>query len=149
MSSEVVSGQSYRITNVKAGNALDLSGVDNRSSTFSRCPFGSFTEPLHIVIGYPYHGGMNQQWTFNWEGDAWSIRSVSSSKYLGIDGNPNNGTKLVADTQMFKWHIWRDAMDENNFRSVENVLVLRRRHKTPRFHFTLLLLLPNYFSRPY
>ncbi|KAF7760721.1 hypothetical protein Agabi119p4_10130 [Agaricus bisporus var. burnettii] len=99
MSSEVVSGQSYRITNVKAGNALDLSGVDDRS-----------------IIGYPYHGGMNQQWTFTWEGDAWSIRSVSSSKYLGIDGNPNNGTKLVADTQMFKWHIWRDAMDENNFR---------------------------------
>ncbi|KXN83013.1 hypothetical protein AN958_01948 [Leucoagaricus sp. SymC.cos] len=100
MSVQVSSGQTYKITNVKSGTVVDLSGVDN-----------------HTIIGYPYHNGQNQHWTFNWTGKAWTIRSVSSGQYLGTDStNYADGTKLVAVAQPFEWHIWRDDANQNTFR---------------------------------
>nr|AEE98237.1 ricin B-like lectin [Macrolepiota procera] len=99
MSTQVSSGQTYKITNVKAGTVIDLSGEDNKS-----------------IIGYPYHSGKNQQWTFNWTGKAWTLRSASSGSYLGIEGTPAGGTRLVAVNDPFEWHIWRDEANENAFR---------------------------------
>lgn len=33
MSAQITSGQTYKITNVKSGTVVDLSGVDNHTST--------------------------------------------------------------------------------------------------------------------
>lgn len=98
--SQVTSGQTYRITNVRSGTVVDLSGVDN-----------------HTIIGYPYHSGRNQQWTFEWTGHSWTIRSVSSGQYLGVNGtNYADGTGLVATSTPFEWDIWHDEADQNTFR---------------------------------
>ncbi|KAJ3576322.1 hypothetical protein NP233_g490 [Leucocoprinus birnbaumii] len=100
MSAQIVSGQTYKITNVKSGNVVDLSGLDN-----------------HTIIGYPYHSGKNQQWKFEWVGDAWTIQSVSSGQYIGTEGsNFANGTQLVSVTSPFKWDIWHDEANQNAFR---------------------------------
>lgn len=42
--SQIVAGGIYKLINAKAGNALDLSGGDNKS-----------------IIGYDYHDGDNQK----------------------------------------------------------------------------------------
>jgi len=99
MSFEVTSGTTYKITNVKSGTVVDLSGEDNKS-----------------IIGYPYHGGKNQQWTFNWTGKSWTIHSASSNQYLGVEGTPTDGTRLVAVNDPFEWHIWRDEANQSTYR---------------------------------
>ncbi|KAG5643460.1 hypothetical protein DXG03_000892 [Asterophora parasitica] len=102
MSTEIVqSGFTYRITNAKSGTVIDLSGEDFKS-----------------IIGYPNHNGTNQQWTLNWTGVGWTFRSVSSGLYLAIDGSNTNGTRLVAVTTPFGWHIWHDEVDLSTYRNV-------------------------------
>ncbi|KAF9467503.1 ricin B-like lectin [Collybia nuda] len=100
MSQEIVqSGQTYIITNAKSGTVVDLSGEDNKS-----------------IIGFPKHGGTNQRWTLNWTGKSWTFRSVSSEMYLGLNGSPSDGTKLVAVTTPVEWHIWHDEVDPSTYR---------------------------------
>ncbi|CAA7264510.1 unnamed protein product [Cyclocybe aegerita] len=99
MTANVHSGLTYVITNVKAGTAIDLSAGDN-----------------HTVTGWATHGHTNQQWTLNWTGNSWTFRSVATGTYLSIDGSASDGTRIVASTTPFDWHIWRDEQDENTFR---------------------------------
>jgi len=71
------------------------------------------------VIGYPYHNGDNQHWTFDWTGDSWTIRSVSSGQYLGVEStNYSDGDKLVTVSSPFNWDIWHDEANPNAFRWV-------------------------------
>ncbi|KIM43941.1 carbohydrate-binding module family 13 protein [Hebeloma cylindrosporum] len=99
MTAQVNSGNTYVITNVKGGTAMDLSAADNTS-----------------VIGWPVHGGVNQQWSMNWTGKAWTFRSAATGLYLGIGGTPADGTRIVVSATPFEWHIWRADNDQNTFR---------------------------------
>ncbi|OAX32522.1 hypothetical protein K503DRAFT_701916, partial [Rhizopogon vinicolor AM-OR11-026] len=78
----------------KGGTALDLSNVDSRS-----------------IIGFDAHGGPNQSWIFLRDhsgGNNWYIKSVSSGKFLGMDGHIDNirdGTGVVAVSSPFRWNI--------------------------------------------
>ncbi|KAG2069265.1 ricin B-like lectin, partial [Suillus decipiens] len=80
----------YSLKNCWGGTAIDLSGADNYS-----------------VISYHSHDGSNQAWIFQQDGDqgGWFIRSSHSGKYLGIEGNPQNGTAVVVVSNPFKWDV--------------------------------------------
>ncbi|RDB22017.1 hypothetical protein Hypma_010816 [Hypsizygus marmoreus] len=109
MSTELVqSGFTYKITNAKSGTVVDLSGQDNRS-----------------IIGFPSHGGTNQQWALEWTNIGWTFRSVATGLYLSIDGSPADGTRLVAVTTPFGWHIWHDEVNPQTYRRVDIALFLR------------------------
>ncbi|KAF4622360.1 hypothetical protein D9613_009519 [Agrocybe pediades] len=94
MALNIASGSRYILTNAQSGTAADLSGVDSRT-----------------VIGYGKHGGENQQWEILYNGDGWHIRSVLNGKFLALEGNPNEGTKVIADERPFTWHLWPDTKD--------------------------------------
>jgi len=92
-------GGTYTIINVKAGTVVDLSAGDNTS-----------------IIGYPYHGGSNQKWTFTWVQGAWSIKSAGLGTYIGLAGAATNGTKLVAVASPVPWDIWFDTVNPTTYR---------------------------------
>jgi len=96
---QIQSGETYKILNVKGRTIVDLSGGDNKS-----------------IIGYDDHGGPNQQWTFENTGSGWTIRSAGSGKYIGIEGDPNDGTPLIAVDEPVVWDIWPDERDNSHFR---------------------------------
>lgn len=74
---------------------------------------------VFLVIGYHYHNGDNQHWTFNWTGHSWTIRSVSSGQYLGVESaNYSDGDKIVTVPSPFDWDIWHDEVNPNAFRWV-------------------------------
>lgn len=54
----------------------------------------------------------------NWTGRSWTLRSNYTGTYLGLDGVPADGTRLVASPTPFEWHIWRDQANPNTFRYV-------------------------------
>ncbi|KAG6844367.1 hypothetical protein H0H87_007443 [Tephrocybe sp. NHM501043] len=95
----VQSGNVYTITNAKSGTVIDLSGEDNRS-----------------IIGFPGYGTPNQQWKLEWTNIGWTFQSVGSGQYLGIDGSNTDGTRLVAVSNPFGWHIWHDEVDPSTYR---------------------------------
>ncbi|KAH9161598.1 ricin B lectin domain-containing protein [Lactarius sanguifluus] len=85
----IKSGQRYKITNQLTELAVDLNGGNNKS-----------------VIGWTPHGGENQQWIIDEQVNGqWTIRSVSSQKYLGIEKAPDNGTHLVVLDKPQFWDI--------------------------------------------
>ncbi|THH15412.1 hypothetical protein EW146_g5051 [Bondarzewia mesenterica] len=93
-------GATYSLVNVKSGTALDLSGADGRS-----------------IIGYGFHGHGNQQWVLEQpNGSEWTFRSVETGKYLDIDGEPGNGTLIVASDYPREWDIWPDEQDDSVYR---------------------------------
>ncbi|TFY75514.1 hypothetical protein EWM64_g8499 [Hericium alpestre] len=97
---DIQSGGTYTIRNVKSETALDLSGGDNAS-----------------IIGFNFHGGGNQQWTFEQQGSGkWVVRSKATGKYLDIDGEPGDGTRVIASDNAREWDIWRDQNDQSAFR---------------------------------
>lgn len=74
-------------------------------------------DAFFLVIGYHYHNGDNQHWTFNWTGHSWTIRSVSSGQYLGVEStNYSDGDKIVTVPSPFDWDIWHDEVNPNAFR---------------------------------
>ncbi|KAL4066541.1 carbohydrate-binding module family 13 protein [Scleroderma citrinum] len=91
----IQSGARYVLLNVKAPEScLDISGGDNRS-----------------LIGYPPHGGLNQQWEFHRVSrNIFRIRS-GTGLFLGIDGRAINGTRVVAGEEEYVWYV----QDEPNF----------------------------------
>jgi len=95
----VQSGFTYSITNAKAGTVMDLSGLDNKT-----------------VIGYTNHNTTNQQWKLQWTNIGWTFQSVGNGLYLGIEGAKADGTRLVATTTPFGWHIWHDEVDPSTYR---------------------------------
>ncbi|KAL1741633.1 ricin B lectin domain-containing protein [Schizophyllum fasciatum] len=107
LAASITSGQSYKITNSKAGTVVDLSAGDNSS-----------------VIGWPYHGGSNQHWTLDWAGEGWNFRSLATGEYIGLAGDATDegadsiadGTRLEATADAFTWHIWTDPEVEGAYR---------------------------------
>ncbi len=73
---------------------MDLSGVDNTT-----------------IIGYPMHGGPNQQWDFIPYGQGYAIRCVRPAKdgnalYLTVDcGGVRDRTPVVAGTHPVAWSV--------------------------------------------
>ena len=47
----------------------------------------------------------------------WLIRHLTREKYLGLDGNAEQGTKLIATDEQFGWHIWPDYKEVTAGRS--------------------------------
>lgn len=85
----IKSGQRYKITNEKTKLVVDLSGENDKS-----------------IIGWKSHGGKNQQWITEEQDDGqWTIRSVRAQKYLGFEGTPDNGTRLVGLAKPQLWDI--------------------------------------------
>ncbi|KAG1745228.1 carbohydrate-binding module family 13 protein [Suillus lakei] len=80
----------YCLRNYQGGTAVDLSGQDN-----------------YTIIGYRPHDGLNQAWIFQQDRNknGWFIKSSSSGKYLGIKGDINNGTGVVAVASPIKWDV--------------------------------------------
>jgi len=86
--SNVQANTTYSLTNAKGGTCLDLSGGDNVS-----------------IIGYGFHNGANQGWTFESASDgAFNIKS-RSGQYLSAAGEPSNGQKVVAGSSPFAWRV--------------------------------------------
>lgn len=83
----------YVLLNARSGTALDLSGADHRS-----------------VIGWPMHGGPNQQWEFIPTGHGYIVRCIRRSKeghslYLSTEGGVKDGARIIASTYPVAWNI--------------------------------------------
>jgi len=97
--SGIKDGARYIIHNVKGTTVLDLNGSDGRT-----------------IIGYPRHGGKNQQWETIRTENGWHIKSVGSDKYLSLDGEPRDDVRLIATQRPFEWHLWDDAKNTSTIR---------------------------------
>ncbi|KAG6372450.1 carbohydrate-binding module family 13 protein [Boletus reticuloceps] len=87
--SSVQANSSYSLTNVKGGTCLDLSGGDNVS-----------------IIGYGYHQGPNQTWTFQDAGNqTYNIKSAGGGQYLSVAGDPSDGQRVVASGSAYPWRV--------------------------------------------
>ncbi|KAF8881705.1 ricin B-like lectin [Gymnopilus junonius] len=101
MTSNVNSGSTYLITNVKAGTAMDLSAGDNTT-----------------VLGWPVNGdggSANQHWAMNWTGQRWTFQNIYTGKFLTAVGTAD-GSNITASDVPFGWDIWPDENDSNTFR---------------------------------
>ncbi|TFK38581.1 hypothetical protein BDQ12DRAFT_723412 [Crucibulum laeve] len=79
---------------------FDLSGGDNKS-----------------VLGFPEHGGGNQQWIFSPLGAGYSIQSVYNGHYLTIENlNPAEPIKVVASKFPMSWALEPDGFEEDVWR---------------------------------
>ncbi|CDO69740.1 Carbohydrate-Binding Module Family 13 protein [Trametes cinnabarina] len=83
----------YVLLNARSGTAVDMSGVDNKT-----------------LIGYPMHGGPNQQWEFIPSGHGYVIRCVRRSKdghplYLTTDGGVHEHVAIVASPYPVSWNV--------------------------------------------
>jgi hypothetical protein len=58
---QIQSGQTYKITNVKGGTIIDLSGGDNKSSQYNLHGLQFRSTDSAPVIGYEDHNGPNQR----------------------------------------------------------------------------------------
>ncbi|TFK90709.1 carbohydrate-binding module family 13 protein [Polyporus arcularius HHB13444] len=88
----VQAGKAYKITNAKAGTVIDLSG-------------GQESSPL---TGYAYHGADNQKWELEDANGKYHLKNVATGLYVGFDGEPNNGTPVVASSRPFEWEVRPD-----------------------------------------
>ncbi|KAG2069055.1 hypothetical protein BDR04DRAFT_1119352 [Suillus decipiens] len=95
----------YILRNFRGDKAVNISGDDNYSVDCSRS-----------------HDSYSQAWIFQQDDDkdGWFIRSSCSGKYLGVEGDVANGTKVVAVSSPFKWDV-RDSDVE----SVEGIRCAR------------------------
>ncbi|KAI9068936.1 carbohydrate-binding module family 13 protein [Trametes sanguinea] len=83
----------YVLLNARSGTAVDMSGADNKT-----------------LIGYPMHGGPNQQWEFIPSGHGYVIRCVRRSKeghplYLTTDGGVHEHAAVVASPYPVSWNV--------------------------------------------
>jgi len=63
------------------------------------------------------------QWTFENNGSGWTIKSAGSGKYIGIEGDADDGTPLIAVDNPYVWDIWPDERDNSHFRCVTVLLL--------------------------
>ncbi|KAF8547509.1 carbohydrate-binding module family 13 protein [Imleria badia] len=86
----IQANSTYSLTNTKGGTCIDLSGGDNVS-----------------IIGYGYHQGPNQGWTFENAGQnqTFYIKSAGSGQYLSTAGEPNDGQRVVAGGSPYAWRV--------------------------------------------
>ncbi|KAJ3504355.1 hypothetical protein NLJ89_g7975 [Agrocybe chaxingu] len=95
----IEAGARYVITNVKGGTAIDLDGTNNRD-----------------IIGYPKHGGPNQQWEAVQADGGWQLKNARSGTYISFEGSHHDGTKLISSSEPCKWNIVPDEKNGNAFR---------------------------------
>ncbi|KIM43944.1 carbohydrate-binding module family 13 protein [Hebeloma cylindrosporum] len=95
----IENGGRYIIHNSKSKTVLDLNGSDGRT-----------------IIGFPRHGGENQQWETIYHDGGWHIKSVGTDKYLNLESHPKDDVRLVAIQQPFLWHLWDDDRVANAIR---------------------------------
>ena len=93
LSPPVFAPGTYVLLNARGGTAMDLSGADHKT-----------------VIGYPMHGGPNQQWEFIPTGHGYIIRCVRRSPeghslYLSTEGGVKHGAAIVASTYPVTWNV--------------------------------------------
>ncbi|KAL1741635.1 hypothetical protein HDZ31DRAFT_45011 [Schizophyllum fasciatum] len=82
----------YTIRSDEIGQALDLSGADNRT-----------------CIGYTEHGGENQRWIIERLGAGYTIQNARSQTYMTVDASIANGTSIVGSAYPVSWDIQRGA----------------------------------------
>ncbi|THH33611.1 hypothetical protein EUX98_g593 [Antrodiella citrinella] len=58
-----------------------------------------------IVLIWGCHGGLNQKWLFNSEGDRWTIQNMNTNGYLGIDGAAVDGAAVIVTEEAAHWEI--------------------------------------------
>ncbi|CAL1702557.1 unnamed protein product [Somion occarium] len=75
------------ITNVKNGAAIDISGGDGKS-----------------IIGFPLHGGENQQWRIDKMGEGHAIVNPHSGQYLHLTFE-NDGIRSSASCFPLTWRL--------------------------------------------
>ncbi|KAG2361891.1 hypothetical protein BDR07DRAFT_1376905 [Suillus spraguei] len=94
----------YSLRNCLDDRAVNISGDDNYSIDCSR-PLDNYS----------------QAWIFQQDDDkdGWFIKASCSGKYLGIEGDVANRTRVVAVSSPFKWDI-RDSREK----SVEGIRIL-------------------------
>ncbi|KAL5501241.1 hypothetical protein ACEPAH_9628 [Sanghuangporus vaninii] len=99
--SQSIQPGTYKLINVKAGTALDLSGGDNRT-----------------IIGFEDTGGDNQKWTISEpdSDDNQTIYCQAKNLYLAIEDAPNDWTRVIASSSPDKWAIRRDSNDSSVWR---------------------------------
>jgi len=121
----IENGTRYIIRNVKGETVLDLNGSDGRTSKssivvllpISAVSIRGLIAPLEfLVIGFPRHGGENQQWQTIYTEGGWHIKSVGTDKYLNLEHSPRDDVRLVATQQPFTWHLWDDDKVPNAIR---------------------------------
>jgi len=56
------------------------------------------------------------QWRVNQLGGSWTLQNVATGKFLGVEGNPHNGAKLVGQDEPKGWDIWPDERDPSDHR---------------------------------
>ncbi|KAJ8517862.1 hypothetical protein ONZ45_g5017 [Pleurotus djamor] len=87
----LVSRNIYTFFNAKSNTVADLSGGDNTS-----------------VIGFQSHGGANQKWMAQQDGDGWTFCNLASGKYLGVERPPNgykDDLRVKGLDQPFRWKV--------------------------------------------
>ncbi|KAI0089353.1 hypothetical protein BDY19DRAFT_945440 [Irpex rosettiformis] len=89
----------YVLVNVLDGKVMDLSGDDHKS-----------------VITFPLHGGSNQQWHIESLGEGYSIRNLSSWKYLTVEEGICDGATVVANGFPVSWEI--SYVPEGRYRDI-------------------------------
>ncbi|KAI3615083.1 carbohydrate-binding module family 13 protein [Moniliophthora roreri] len=120
----IQSGRSYRIVNVKAGTVLDLSGTDGVS-----------------VSGFTANGGNNQKWYLDNSSGHWTFR-CGTGKYLGLDGEVQDGTPVIGVNQPVQWDIRPDEQDGSVYRRVV-VMLPRKEGVTDAGHTHYRIFVPN------
>ncbi|KAI8977801.1 ricin B lectin domain-containing protein [Trametes punicea] len=83
----------YVLLNARSGTALDMSGADDKT-----------------LIGWPMHGGPNQQWEFIPSGPGYVIRCVRRSKdghplYLTTEDGLHEQAAIVASPYPVSWNV--------------------------------------------
>ncbi|KAK1235493.1 hypothetical protein PQX77_001276 [Marasmius sp. AFHP31] len=90
------SGHTYHIINVKSGTALDAADDG----------------PIN---GFELHGGENQRWTLEHNGEHWTFRN-DKGQFLGREGEVEEGLHLRWVDYPVEWDIWPDSNDDSVFR---------------------------------
>jgi hypothetical protein len=79
------------------------------------------------------------QWTLNWTNIGWTFRSRATGLYIGLDGSPADGTRLVAVTTPVGWDIWHDEVNPSTYRYVCPIFLKHRTYLHPGFLSTELI----------
>ncbi|KAI0072616.1 hypothetical protein K474DRAFT_1667604 [Panus rudis PR-1116 ss-1] len=78
----------FTLTNVRSGSTLDVSGADGKT-----------------LIGYPFHGGQNQQWQVDQLGPGCLIRGVAHGTYLTFEDDRIECCQLVMSEFPVTWKL--------------------------------------------